>query len=292
MFELVNRIRSLGGVASVRDLRASSTQRRGLARAVQRGTLRRVRTGVYAVPDAHPDLIRAARLGGRIAGVSALPHHGIWTPPTSAAGPFTVEVHVAVAARRESGSSPARVCWSRERSWPQFGVVSLVAALAQAANDLPLPFAVAVLDSALRSSPLTPVGLLLDAAGWRPRARAAAALTDERSESGTESVLRVLLHEAGIRATPQPPLPLGRDQRADLLVGDRLLIECDSEGHHADPANRRSDLRRDELLVALGYIVLRLDYTQVFGDPVGSVASIAAVVVRGDHLSSRPTVVM
>lgn len=146
-----------------------------------------------------------------------------------------------------------------------------------------------MLDSALRSTPLTPVGLLLDAAVWRYRARAAAALADERSESGTESVLRVLLHEAGIHATPQAPLPLGGNKRADLLIGDRLIVECDSEAHHAEPASRRADLRRDESLVALGYIVVRLDYRQVFDEPAGVVATIAAIVARGDHLSARPT---
>ncbi len=147
----------------------------------------------------------------------------------------------------------------------------------------------AVLDSALRATPLTPVELQFLATGWRPQARAAAALVDERSESGTESVLRVLLREAGIHATPQAPLPIGDFARADLLVGDRLLIECDSEAHHAEPASRRADLRRDESLVALGYIVVRLDYRQVFDEPAGVVATIAAIVARGDHLSARPT---
>lgn len=162
--------------------------------------------------------------------------------------------------------------------------------LARAANDLPRPFAVAVIDSALRATPLTPVELRFAMASWRPRARAASALADERAESGTESVLRVLLHEAGILATPQAPLPLGGGQRADLLVGDRLLIECDSEAHHADPSNRRADLRRDESLMALGFIVLRIDYRQIFGDPVGVVATISAIVARGDHVSATPTV--
>ncbi len=180
--------------------------------------------------------------------------------------------------------------WLPAGSRPRFGVAPLEAALARAANDLPLPFAVAVLDSALRAAPLTPVELQFLAAGWRPQARAAAALADERSESGTESVLRVLLREAGIQATPQASLPIGDFARADLLVGDRLLIECDSEAHHAEPANRRADLRRDESLMALGFIVLRPDYRQVFDDPAGIVATVAAIVARGDHLSARPGV--
>jgi len=158
-----------------------------------------------------------------------------------------------------------------------------------AAVDLPLPFAVAVLDSAMRVSPLTPVGLLLASHSWPGSAREAVRLFDERSESGTESVLRVLFHQAGIPSTPQVPLPTGDLDRADLLVGDRLIIECDSEAHHAEPSHRRADLRRDELLVALGYLVLRLDYRQVFDDPSGVVAVVEAIVARREHLSARPT---
>lgn len=283
-------LRACGGIASVRELGVTPSQQRALARAATRGDLIRVRTGVYALPDAPADIVRASQIGGRLTGVSALEHHGLWVPPALASAELHVEARVAVAVRRKCAEGlRVRINWTRERTNPQFGVAPLSSVLGRAAADLPRHFAVAVLDSALRSTPLTRVDLQLDAAAWPPRARAAAALADERSESGTESVLRVLLHEAGIHTTPQAPLPLGGDQRADLLIGDRLLIECDSEAHHAEPASRRADLRRDESLVALGYIVVRLDYRQVFEDPAGVVATIAAIVARGDHLSARPT---
>lgn len=280
-------IRALGGIATVRELGASPAQQRRLARAAGRGTLRRPRKGVYAVPDAHPDLIRAARVGGRLTGVSALPLHGLWNPPGHRSEPLHVEVHVATTPIAQPGRS--RIYWRRDRTHPQFGLAPLRDVLARAAGSLSLPFAVAVLDSALRATPLTPVDLLMSSQSWSRPARAAAALTDARSESGTESVLRVLLHLAGIPATPQALLPTGDLDRADLLVGDRLLIECDSEAHHADPANRRADLKRDESLVALGFIVLRLDFRQVFDDPDGVVATVAAMVARREHLSARPT---
>lgn len=240
------------------------------------------------MPDVDPDICVAAAVGGRVAGVSALRQHGLWVPPGASS---TLHVEVADEVRErpaDAGDRTVLVHWLPPGSRPRFGVAPLEATLARAANDLPLPFAVAVLDSALRVTPLTPVQLQFLAAGWRPRARAAAALADERSESGTESVLRVLLREAGIHSTPQAPLPIGDFARADLLVGDRLLIECDSEAHHAEPANRRADLRRDESLVALGFLVYRPDYWQVFGDPTGVVATVAAMVARGDHLSARP----
>ncbi|MEN9620637.1 MAG: hypothetical protein RL499_830, partial [Actinomycetota bacterium] len=287
MDALEKRLRAFGGIATVRELGVTPTEQRALARAVTKGDLLRLRTGVYALPDAHADVLRAAQIGGRLTGVSALEHHGLWVPPVLGVAELHVEARVAVTVRRECPPGlRVRVHWTRKQTDPQFGVAPLSSVLQRAAADLPHPFAVAVLDSALRSTPLTPVALLLDSASWRPRARAAAALTDGRSESGTESVLRVLLREAGIHSTPQAHLPLGGNQRADLLIGDRLLIECDSEAHHAEPARRRADLRRDESLVALGFVVVRLDYRQVFDDPAGVVATIAAIVARGQHLSA------
>ncbi len=292
MTSAIARLRTLGGVASVAELGATASEQRALARASSRGELIRPRKGVYALLDAHADVIRAAQYGGRLTGVSALAHHGLWVPPAHGSAALHVEVLVSIRVPPPgAGADRPRIHWLRGHAEPRFGVAPLEVVLARAANDLPRPFAVAVLDSALRATPLTPVELQFLAAGWKPQARAAAALADERSESGTESVLRVLLREAGIHATPQAPLPLGGNQRADLLVGDRLLIECDSEAHHGDPANSRADLRRDESLVALGFIVYRPDYRQVFGDPAGVVATVAAIVARGDHVSARPTVV-
>ncbi len=247
----------------------------------------RLRRGVYGVPDLDPEIAAAARVGGRVGGISAVRHHGLWVPPAEPSA-LHVEVCDNVKARPAAADRPVVLHWLAAGTEPRFGVAPLEFVLARAANDLPLPFAVAVLDSALRATPLTPVELQFLASGWRPRVRAAVALADERSESGTESVVRVLLREAGIHSTPQAPLPLGGHQRADLLVGDRLLIECDSEAHHGDPANRRADLRRDEAAQALGFIVYRPDYSQVFGDPAGVVATVAAIVDRGAHLSQRP----
>lgn len=288
MPDYLHATRLLGGVARISELAPTTTQRRALERAAARGQLIRLRRGVYGVPDLDPDVAVAARVGGRVAGVSGLRHHGLWVPP-GVGSVLHVEVGDEVEGRPEVGEQRAiRIHWVTSGSHPRFGVAPLHETLARAAHDLPLPFAVAVLDSALRVSPLTPVELQFLAAGWRPNARAAAVLADERSESGTESVLRVLLREAGIHSTPQAPLPIGDFTRADLLIGDRLLIECDSESHHAEPSNRRADLRRDESLIALGFIVLRPDYGQVFGDPAGVVATVAAIVARGDHLSQRP----
>lgn len=284
---LLNRLRSSGGVAAVRELYVTPSEQRALARAAAGGALIRARRGVYSLPDLPVEVLLAAQIGGRLTGPSALTHHGLWVPPARHSPELHVEVRVAV--RVTGPPAWARVWWTREKTTPQFGVAPLESVLAVAAAALPLAEAVAVLDSALRRTWLTPSALAVMAASWNAPARRAASRSDIRSESGTESVLRVLLGEAGIEATPQPRLPIAEHARADLLVGDRLLIECDSEEHHAAPDQRRADLARDAHLVSLGFIVLRFDYRRVFGHPDDVVAEVAAVVERGEHLSARPT---
>lgn len=284
MIDIEGLLRPAGGIALVGDLALSASEHRALVRAAQRDLVLRVRTGVYALPDLSADVLHAARVGGRVAGISALEHHGLWVPPRAAAA-LHIEVGESMRIRDAVHDMPVIVHWMPAIARPRFCVAPLDAALARAAADLPRPHAVAVLDSALRRSPLTPIDLRFLAQHWRPRARAAAALADGRAESGTESIMRVLLLDAGIRATPQVRLPIGDLARADLLVGDRLIIECDSDAHHSDPASRRADLLRDALLMSLGFIVLRVDYRRVLRHPDQVVAEVAAIVQRGDHLS-------
>ena len=283
--DLIAILRAQGGIAAASELPADPAIRRAFTRAVAHGHIARPRHGVYAVPDAHPAIVRASAIGGRLTGVSALAHHGLWCPPPGAvAQMLRVEVDARTRVRHDLAErSGANLTWVRGPLVPRFGFAPLHSVLAHSAHELTVPYAVAVLDSAVRCTALSTVDLQMLAEGWSSRARIALTLVDERAESGTESILRVLLHEAGIPARPQPPVPIGGFERADLLVGDRLLIECDSEAHHAEPKNRRADLKRDEILFALGYIVVRLDYAQVLGDPEGVVATIAAMVARGEH---------
>jgi very-short-patch-repair endonuclease len=88
-------------------------------------------------------------------------------------------------------------------------------------------------------------------------------------------------------AVPQVRVPLTDLDRLDLLVGDRLVVECDSEAHHGSPEQRVRDLRRDAALAALGFIVLRFDYRQVLFEPDAVRAAVRGYVSRGLHLDSE-----
>lgn len=73
-------------------------------------------------------------------------------------------------------------------------------------------------------------------------------------------MVRVMLSSRGVPVRPQVHVPgVGR---VDLLVGESLIIECDSEEHHAGIIDK--DRRRDMMARRLGYTVVRLSWQQVW----------------------------
>ena len=92
-------------------------------------------------------------------------------------------------------------------------------------------------------------------------------------------VLLVWLRRAGIRVRQQFHVPgVGY---VDCLIGERLIIELDSMAHHADPT---ADRRRDALLSARGFRVLRFMYSQVMDRWPEVERAVLAAISRGDHL--------
>jgi very-short-patch-repair endonuclease len=168
--------------------------------------------------------------------------------------------------RLDAGRDDVVVLYSR-RTRPlceSFGVVTLDDCLRQVAFSEPLPEAVAIIDSAIRRTPIGRFDLEAIKKKLPKRARLAVNLASGLPESGTESVLFVILEQVGLSPRAQVPIPLTDFDRLDIVIGDRLVIECDSEEYHGGLRNRLRDLRRDAELAALGFIVLRFDYHQVF----------------------------
>jgi hypothetical protein len=275
-------IDACGGVAHLHTLRAAGLGADRIRRATQRGTVTRLRQSVYATPGAHPLIVRSAILGGRVAGVSAAPFHQLWTPPDA---PFTIELSRSAKAPSDPGVT---VMWTREsRSLSDsLGVSPLADTIRQIALSQPAPVVVAVLDSALRTSGITRIEFDAIALSVPSRFRWPFGVADERPDSGSESVARALLLAHGIVAVPQVRVPFTDLDRLDLLVGDRLVVECDSAEHHGSSEQRVRDLRRDALLAALGFIVLRFDYRQILFEPAALLAAVHGYVSRGLHLDS------
>ncbi|MDP0398362.1 endonuclease domain-containing protein [Tsukamurella strandjordii] len=242
----------------------------------RRGDLRLIRRGWYHLPGAKSDVVEVVHAGAVLTCVSALEYRtGVWIPPRDG------RLHVR---------------WSEHRSRPRFrrqcrsfhpmrtptrAVDPLNVALTCAANCLPADLFVAVLDSTLRMPVPFVIEDLRHVFGGAPeRVTRLLDRLDPQAGSGTESITRFRLQSARIQVRSQVSIPgVGR---VDLLVGDKLIIECDSESYHGG-AQRRADIRRDRTATVGNYRILRVDYNDVMGGWDEFFAEVADLVRRGRH---------
>ena len=247
---------------------------RGYRRALASGRWKRVVRGVYVEGDTELTLDVRARALHRV-----LPQHAVvsdrcllWLlgtdvlPPGDVVPEFVVP-RLAVVPRRagvvvREASLPARdVRVLRVSGLP---VLRPARAVVDLMRRLELLEAVVVVDAALRDRLCTPAELaeeLLAHVGLRGvvQAREALALADPRAESPPESRLRTLLAQAGVEAVPQHEVRTGAGWfRIDLAIPElRIAIEYDGRDVHDQADVFVRDRRRQNALVAEGWLVLR-----------------------------------
>lgn len=64
----------------------------------------------------------------------------------------------------------------------------------------------------------------------------------------------------------RPQVALDRIGDVDLVVGDRLIVECDSDAHHRSKEEHQNDRRRDLEARMQGFDTIRLTYHQIWTD--------------------------
>lgn len=291
MSSLESALRALGGIAHLQTLGEIGIPDSRVERAAAIGSVVRVRPGVYAALDADAELVRAARVGGRLAGASAARSMSLWVTPGRG---LTVEVSRGATHLRDPDNpdraldrdrGDVRILWigAPRPLRHSIGVASIAEMIRQLVDTEPEEYVVAVLDSLLRRSETSRFDLEAAAVGLSAKGRSLLSLVDDRADTGSESVVRVLLSQVGCAAIPQVRIPFTDLDRMDLLVGDRLVIECDSEQHHGGREQRLRDLRRDASLACLGFIVLRFDWHQIFFEPDSVVSAVLRYVDLGLH---------
>ncbi|MBF4457624.1 endonuclease domain-containing protein [Pseudoclavibacter sp. VKM Ac-2867] len=137
-------------------------------------------------------------------------------------------------------------------------------------------------DSALQLRLTTRDALTTVASRVPLSAQAKLRFVDARSQSGTESIVRLWFQLRGIAVHPQ--FTVAGVGNVDLLVGDRLIIECDSKEFHATEWDSRNDRRRDLVLNRLGFRVLRLTYEQIMFQWPRVEATLLALLADGSHV--------
>lgn len=269
--------RAFQGVLTTAQLLGAGIPRTAIDGAVAAERLERLRRG-WVAWQATPAARAAVVDGGCVSCLSALAHHGAWLPRGEGD-------HVRRADGQRDARRAAKGCRPHGRNPAVRAAVDDVeTAWRCALRCAPAEQLVAVGDSLLHRG----IASLDELEAWSRAApaarRALLRRLDARAEAGTESLTRVRLRRLGLDVRIQHRI--GR-RRVDVLVGDRLVLECDSVEHHADPVAYERDRAGDRALAAMGYHVVRLTWRQIHEEWPAIEADILAFVRAGHHRWAR-----
>lgn len=262
------------------DLLAEKVSDRSRSARLESGALISLGKGWYASPSAPADVTGPLSRGHRATCITAAELYGLWVPHS----PDAHEVGL----RHESMTSEGLVTKHRPliRTWPDDEpIMPLRTALLHAAYCLtPLHTAV-LLESAIERWQLSAgdvAGILAELPQSRRRALGR---ISAQAGSGSETRVRRHLERRRVRVREQVHIPdVGR---VDMLVGERLIIECDSLQHHGSTSGFHEDRRRDRMSLKAGYLVLRLTWHDIWEEWEKTCELLADLVGRKIHRGTR-----
>lgn len=269
-------------VRTRRELEDAGYGRRAIERLVAEGTIIALGRGYYATGDTPAAVLRALRHGHRVTCVDALNLYGFWVPTSRG------DHRAALRSARLYIAPGGDVVLHAPilRSWPDpHPVLPLPLALEHAVHCLDADGAAIVLESGLHLKLIDASAVQAATASLSQRRQASIFPLRGDAESGTETRVRRGLTRAGVRMRSQVWVEgIGR---VDLLVGERLIIECDSVAHHAGVEDFHRDRLRDLTAHRLGYTVVRLTWEQVMLDWDHTLATLLAMIRAGVHRRPR-----
>jgi very-short-patch-repair endonuclease len=286
MARLEREIHRLGGIASAHELGLAGVTPGLLRASVASRSITRVRKGWYANSDADTDVLRAWRVGGRLACVSAAAHHGLWVQ----GGRGTLHVSVPVTAARlrsplshrqrlaETPDADTRIHWDGPARLGGRVAVPVAQAIEQAFRCAGTDVGFVLLESAMNHRLISEAEKIETIARLSAGASRMARYASGQSESGIESMMKLMLLRLGIPFRQQ--VLFDSIGRVDFVLGDRLVIEVDGKEFHSEPYK---DRRRDALLSVAGRRVLRFVYAQIVYEAPLVEAAIVAALARSDH---------
>ena len=301
--QIPDALRAAGGIASRQHLERLGFNGPQMTAAVKAGLIFRAMQGWYAVPDAPTALVRAARVGGALAGLSAARHLGLAVPTAAPEDRLDVWVRPGSGRLRSPGDrrqrlgadEPVRLHW--DPAPPGFVrdqlIVPIDLMLRQVLDSQPHDIAIAVIDSVLHRGLMSTGEFAAFLRTLSAPKRAVAARADPRSEGFIESLLRVRLEDGlddlralGYRCDVRIQVVFrvnGRERRLDAMIGDRLGIEADGMEHHSDRAQIELDRDREIEFNGEGVYLMRLTYRQIVYGWAAVIPHVRRIVLRGDH---------
>lgn len=266
----------IGPIARTAQLRAAGITAREISRAAREGRIRSVRRGVYATADTDQDFLHAAVHGGAPACTVAGRLHGLWMLRADA-----LHVWLGGAGHHAQIDDACVIHW--DAGVVELGRLPPVAnVLLQIAHCAGEEVFFAALESALRQNLFPPGRVNWLRRRLPPELKWLIAFARSDADSGLESLVRLRLHKLGITVRTQ--VLIDDVGEADILIGDRLIIETDGRDNHDGRSFRHKDLRRDAAAAQRGYETLRFDYALIVHDWPRVEAAILSKIKAGAHL--------
>jgi very-short-patch-repair endonuclease len=234
----------------------SGGSRRSIDHLIAQGTVTDLSRGWFGTEETPEKVSRALRLGARLTCSDALELHGVWVIRQRS-------THIAtLRGARPQGRTLDLRMHKYLHSWPDAEpILPVELALDHLARCQGPERAAIALESVANQEMLTSVEIAQVIAGLPGRIREGIGRIEPRAQSGTETRVRRFLERMGVRVEAQ--WEVGGVGFTDMRVGERLIIECDSAAYHTDPEAYAEDRRRDQILIALGYVVLRFTWEDV-----------------------------
>ncbi|HKS01520.1 MAG TPA: type IV toxin-antitoxin system AbiEi family antitoxin domain-containing protein [Arthrobacter sp.] len=255
-----------GGVARLAHLRRAGFTRSRVNQAVNAGLVLNSRHGVYQLPQANADFVRAFGLNAAVTCVSAADHFSLWILKAPD------QPHLAACHRRLPGTVRSHR-FSGNVSTLQPPVLPLKDVLLHALQCLPDLEALVMVESAYVRGEIDLDFLRRLLPGARNgRARAVLDLVERGSDSLLETVARVLFRRHGFDVRTQ--VYLAGIGYVDFLLNGCLIVEIDGVGFHLNKPQFKKDIRRNNVGAATGYRVLRYLYEDVLHRPEEMLAQI------------------
>jgi very-short-patch-repair endonuclease len=260
-------VHRLGGIAQKQQLVSLGAHDGMLTAAVRSGTVIRARQGWYSTLSDQDPALRAAKVGGRLTGMSALITRGAWAWNDH---PLHVSVPRQAGRLREQWDRFRRlnpavaqdviIHWDDDATLAGGDVssVSLTEALRSVVLDEPFELAVAAFDWAFKSGSVDRMTFERILLTLPDDARMIAHWVDPRCDSILESVVRSWLQIAGFHVVSQ--VTVGDIERIDLVVEDEVAIELGGRTHEG---RRESDWRKNVRITVEGRHPILATYSMV-----------------------------
>ena len=237
------------------------------------GLLLKINRGWYALDVVENKAVTAVRNQTRIGCLSGCDAHGLWVPPFRGN-------HLVYGNGRKPRLGPDYILHHSSAPLPASAVYGLADCITHVLRNHDAETGLIVADSAMNLDLLTNTEIAAIIRGLPQRVHAILPYL-AWAQSGSETRARYLFQRMGVKVRTQ--VEIDGVGRVDLVVGDCLVVECDSKRHHSSQTSYERDRRRDLAARDLGFTVTRLSYRQIWDEWEATQQSIIRQIRDREH---------